>query len=86
MRTISSTEPSKLGRLVPLKHDKDGNPLFIEMPLRVQLMENAANELFEHLGSYTVSELKTILTQPQFTPLIEIMIYIRTLMGGEGSI
>ncbi len=78
-------EPVTLGRLVPLKHDRKGNPIIVALPRRVELMEAVAAEFFDALSSVSVTSLKHLQPSTPFVPLVESLINLRLLMGGEGS-
>lgn len=79
-------EPCVLGRTVPLKKDANGNPIFIALPKRVELMETYAGDFFEVLSSLTVAELRAVQPTGKYVPLFDSLIAIRQVMGGEGSV
>lgn len=83
---LSKPEPTVLGKLIPLKRNRKGEPLFVEMPHRVELMEIAANELFQELGKYRVQDLKELIIPISYKNLLDALLNVRVLMGGEGSI
>lgn len=70
---------------IPLKHDPKGRPILLEIPRRVEAMEQAAPELFRTLRNVSVAELKSLAPVGRFIPLVDALIVVRILMGGEGS-
>lgn len=81
-RTI---EPVTLGRTVPLQRTREGVPLLVAMPARVACMEGAAADLFERLAALTVAELQALRPSGPYIALVDALIRVRELMGGEGS-
>lgn len=72
-------------RGVPVKRDHKGRALLIEMPKRVEAMEQAAPLLFSALRRITVLQLKQLQPTGEYRALIEALIVVRQIMGGEGS-
>lgn len=84
----NSHQPVHLGRTVPLKHDRRGRPLLVEMPKRVEAMERASCDLFMAMSHLSVLQLKGLrrLGDPRLIPLIDALVSVRECMGGEGSV
>lgn len=82
---ISAPESIVMGKTVPLRRESNGNPIILSLPRRVQSMEVASGLLFEALGKLTVRELKLIQPTGPYVSLIDALIDVRRLMGGDGS-
>lgn len=72
-------------RGVPVKHDHKGRALLVEMPRRVEAMEQAAPYLFAALRRLTVVQLHALRPTAEYRALIDALIDVRHIMGGEGS-
>ncbi len=66
-----------------LNHDHRGRPIWIELPQRALLMEDAANRLWECLKRLSVSQLKELQPTGPFVGMVEALVYIRMLMGED---
>lgn len=58
-----------------------GLPLVKAMPSRVVSMEYACNDLWRALKIVSTEQLKLLKPTPEYRPLIDALIDVRTLMG-----
>ncbi len=61
----------------------DGRPIFIDLPRRAEIMEHAANDLFEALKRLSVNDLKALRPTGPFIRLVDALIAVRLLLGED---